>query len=81
MFKSVQNGMFLFIFLKAFGVRINSVETYPEKHEFGVAFDDLVNRVDKRGGDILWKVKCALNIGNEAQIKRDNKIIMDFANS
>ena len=65
----------------AFGVNINSVQTYPKTHEFGIAFDDLVWRVDKRGGDIVWKLKRALNVGNESWIKHDNKIITDFVDS
>ena len=59
------------------------MQTYPKTHEFGIAFDDLVWRVDVRGGDIkiIWKLKKALNIGNESWIKHDNKIITDFVDS
>eukprot|EP01084_Bolivina_argentea_P246297 412224_1 len=64
----------------AFGINVNSVQTYPKTHEFGIAFDDLVMRIDKRGGDILWKIKKSLQIGNESYISHDSKIIMDFVN-
>ena len=64
----------------AFGVNINAVESYPESHAFGVAFDELVNRVDWRAGDIIWKLKRALNGGNEAVMARDARIVTDFVN-
>ena len=62
----------------AFGVNIDSVKTYPETHEFGIAFDDLVKRVDKRTTDAFWKIKRLIGAENETMIAKDNKIIVDF---
>ena len=62
----------------AFGVNINSVKSYPEKHEFGVAFDDLVQRVDKRTTDAFWKIGRIIGSENESMIAKDNKIVTDF---
>ena len=62
----------------AFGYNMNSVTTYPKQHAFGVAFDDMVERVSKRGSDLLWKQKRALNVGNEAYIHHDHIIIQQF---
>ena len=64
----------------AFGTNIKSIEVYPKTHEFSVAFDNLVHLIDARYGDMFWKLKEALNIGGERLIKRDSKVIMDFAN-
>ena len=64
----------------AFGQCINSVSTYPEIHAFGVAFDDMVERVGRRAGDIFWKLKRKLNYGEEAYIHNDHIIIQKFVN-
>eukprot|EP01083_Nonionella_stella_P302732 1045020_1 len=62
----------------AFGKRMNIVEIYPEEHAFGVAFDNCVEHVSYRAGDVLWKLKRFLNIGSEAQITKETKVIEEF---
>ena len=61
-------------------MNIRSVETYPKKHEFGVAFDDMVGRLDWRGLDIFWKFKRFFNVGGEWHIRRDHKVVQQFVN-
>ena len=47
----------------AFGQQMNTVNDYPNKNKFGIAFDDLVMRVDRRASDPFWKIKRCFNIG------------------
>lgn len=62
----------------AFGQCINSVSTYPKQHDFGVAFDDMVERIGKRSGDLLWTLKRQMNVGNESYIHQNHIIIKKF---
>ena len=62
----------------AFGQNTNSVATYPKEQAFGVAFDDMVERLSRRAGDLLWKTKRTLNVGNEAGIHSDHQVIQQF---
>ena len=62
----------------AFGQSIGSVAAYPNPNEFGMAFDDIIERIGIRTKDILWKVKRALNVGNERHIHLNHVIIREF---
>ncbi|KAG1360543.1 Cytochrome P450 704C1 [Cocos nucifera] len=67
------------IFKVGFGVEL---DTLSGSNEFGVrfskAFDDSNSIVFWRYADIFWEIKRLLNIGLEAQLKRNLKVIDDF---
>ncbi|XP_010934570.1 cytochrome P450 704C1 [Elaeis guineensis] len=67
------------IFKVGFGVEL---DTLSGSNEFGVrfskAFDDSNSIVFRRYADIFWEIKRLLNIGLEAQLKRNLKVIDDF---
>merc|ERR1712130_204495 len=65
----------------AFGQTVESVSSYPAVNEFGVAFDDIIERLGERTKDVLWKLKRALNIGNERHIHSDHMIIKGFVDN
>ena len=62
----------------AFGKSTNSVTSYPKQHAFGVAFDDMVERITVRGLDPFWKLKRLLNVGSEWYIHEDHMVIKNF---
>ncbi|KAE8694715.1 CYP704C1 protein [Hibiscus syriacus] len=67
------------IFKVGFGVELNSLSGSVESaNRFAKAFDDSNVIVFWRYVDVLWKVKRFLNIGMEADLKRNVKIIDDF---
>ncbi|XP_073103168.1 cytochrome P450 704C1-like isoform X2 [Elaeis guineensis] len=67
------------IFKVGFGVEL---DTLSGSNEFGVhfskAFDDSNSIVFRRYADLFWEIKKLLNIGLEAQLKRNLKLIDDF---
>ncbi|KAA8545338.1 hypothetical protein F0562_020122 [Nyssa sinensis] len=63
----------------AFGVELDSLcGSSEEGTEFGNAFDDSSAITVRRYVDISWKIKKTLNIGSEAQLKKNIKVIDDF---
>jgi len=70
----------------AFGKSCESTAFYPRKHPFAEAFDDMVESVAKRHLTIppnFWKLMRWLpfEVGNEGEIKRNMRVINDFADS
>ncbi|XP_052194939.1 cytochrome P450 704C1-like [Diospyros lotus] len=66
------------IFKVGFGAELDSVCGSSEGAKFSRAFDDSSAMTLWRYVDIFWKIKKALNIGSEAEIKKNVKIIDDF---
>ncbi|XWS50640.1 hypothetical protein CRYUN_Cryun12cG0103700 [Craigia yunnanensis] len=67
------------IFKVGFGVELNALSGSDEfGNRFTKAFDDSNVIVYWRYVDVFWKVKRFLNIGLEAALKRNVKIIDDF---
>ncbi|CAK9186495.1 unnamed protein product [Ilex paraguariensis] len=67
------------IFKVAFGVELDSMcGSSEEGRIFSNAFDDASAVTLRRYVDILWKIKKALNIGSEAELKRNIKVADDF---
>ncbi|XP_074273171.1 cytochrome P450 704C1-like [Silene latifolia] len=67
------------IFKVAFGVELDSMcGSNEEGIRFSQAFDDASATSLYRYVDILWPVKRFLNIGLEAKLKQDIRIINDF---
>ncbi|XVF54001.1 hypothetical protein PTKIN_Ptkin05aG0146400 [Pterospermum kingtungense] len=67
------------IFEVGFGVELNALSGSDEfGNQFTKAFDDSNFIVYWRYVDVFWKVKRFLNIGLEAALKRNVKIIDDF---
>ena len=67
------------IFKVGFGVELDSMcGTSEEGTIFSRAFDDSSALTLWRFVDISWKAKKALNIGSEAELKKNIKVIDDF---
>lgn len=67
------------IFRVAFGVELDSMcGSNEEGKVFSNAFDDASATTLKRYVDPLWQVKKALNIGSEAKLKENLRLINDF---
>ncbi|GER46432.1 cytochrome P450 monooxygenase [Striga asiatica] len=67
------------IFRVAFGVELDSMcGSNEEGSRFSRAFDDASEITAWRYVDILWKIKKALNIGLEAKLKANIRIIDEF---
>lgn len=67
------------IFKVAFGVELDSMcGSNEEGKQFSEAFDDSSALSLYRYVDILWPIKKFLNIGSEAKLKRNIKIVDDF---
>ncbi|CAO2824455.1 unnamed protein product [Amaranthus hypochondriacus] len=67
------------IFKVAFGVELDSMcGSNEEGKQFSKAFDDSSALSLYRYVDILWPIKKFLNIGSEAELKRNIKIVDDF---
>eukprot|EP01084_Bolivina_argentea_P039241 72528_1 len=65
----------------AFGQNINSINSYPKPHEFGVVFDEMVEQIGSRSNDIFWKLKRILNIGREKHIHKYHIILQNFVDN
>lgn len=67
------------IFKVGFGFDLNSMSASDEiGNRFSKAFDDSNFIVYWRYVDVLWRVKCFLNIGLEASLKENLKVINDL---
>lgn len=67
------------IFKVGFGAELNSLSGTDEfGTRFTKAFDDSNQITYRRYVDIFWKVKRFLNVGLEASLKKNIKIIDDF---
>eukprot|EP00262_Sarcandra_glabra_P009522 TRINITY_DN23934_c0_g1_i1.p1 TRINITY_DN23934_c0_g1~~TRINITY_DN23934_c0_g1_i1.p1 ORF type:complete len:508 (-),score=69.42 TRINITY_DN23934_c0_g1_i1:305-1828(-) len=67
------------IFKVGFGVELNSLcEASDEGKQFSKAFDDSSRLILLRYVDVTWKIKRFLNIGSEAEIKKNIKVIDNF---
>lgn len=67
------------IFKVGFGVELNSLSGSDDfGSQFTKAFEDVNASVYWRFVDIFWKLKRLLNIGSEAALKRNVKVMDDF---
>lgn len=67
------------IFKVAFGVELDSMcGSSEEGTKFSTAFDDSSAVTLRRYVDVFWRIKKALNIGVEAELKKNIKVIDDF---
>ncbi|KAE8697541.1 CYP704C1 protein [Hibiscus syriacus] len=67
------------IFKVAFGVELDSMcGSNVEGKEFAAAFDDSSALTLFRYVDIFWRIKRFLNIGSEAALKKNVKVVDDF---
>ncbi|KAL3536921.1 hypothetical protein ACH5RR_000287 [Cinchona calisaya] len=67
------------IFKVAFGVELDSMcGSNEEGKRFSNAFDDASAMSLRRYVDISWKIKKALNIGSEAKLKENIRVIDNF---
>jgi hypothetical protein len=67
------------IFKVGFGVDLNSLSASDEfGNRFSKAFDDSNFIVYWRYVDVFWRIKRFINIGLEASLKENIKVINDF---
>ncbi|KAJ6836884.1 cytochrome P450 704C1-like isoform X1 [Iris pallida] len=68
------------IFKVGFGVDLNTLSDDPDElgSRFSTAFDDSNRIVFWRFFDVFWNLKRHFNIGQEAQLKRNIRVIDDF---
>jgi cytochrome P450 len=67
------------IFKVAFGVELDSMcGSSEEGTKFSNAFDDASALTLRRYVDVTWKIKKALNVGSEAELKKNVKVIDEF---
>ena len=67
------------MFQVAFGAELDSMcGSSEEGKNFSNAFDDASSMTIWRYVDVFWKIKKFLNIGAEAAMKRNTKIVNDF---
>lgn len=67
------------IFRVAFGVDLDTMcGSNEEGVKFSTAFDDASAMTLWRYVDILWKIKKALNIGSEATLKKNVRVVDEF---
>lgn len=70
------------IFKVGFGTELNCLEgSTKEGTEFMKAFDESNALIYWRYVDPFWRLKRFLNIGNEATLKRNVKLIDDFVHA
>ncbi|KAF8380393.1 hypothetical protein HHK36_027878 [Tetracentron sinense] len=76
---TLRKSTFDSIFKVGFGVVLNSLSGSDEfGNQFTKAFDDSNFIVYWRYVDLFWKIKKCLNIGLEASLKRNIKVMDDF---
>ncbi|CAA7391773.1 unnamed protein product [Spirodela intermedia] len=64
------------IFKVGFGVEIDALRgTNEEGARFSKAFDDASEQVTWRYADVMWKIKRVLNVGAEAALRRNIRVI------
>ncbi|PKA60456.1 Cytochrome P450 704C1 [Apostasia shenzhenica] len=67
------------IFKVGFGVELDTLKgSNIQGRIFSKAFDDSSSQTLRRYFDVFWKIKRLLNIGSEAQMKKNIKVIDDF---
>ncbi|KAL9996726.1 putative abieta-7,13-dien-18-ol hydroxylase [Helianthus debilis subsp. tardiflorus] len=66
------------IFKVGFGIELDNLGGNEEGVRFSRAFDDANNLTYKRFVDVTWKIKKFFNIGLEAELKKNIKIIDEF---
>lgn len=67
------------IFRVAFGFDLDSMcGSNEEGARFSRAFDDASEITAWRYVDILWKIKKALNVGMEAKLKQNIRVVDEF---
>lgn len=67
------------IFKVGFGVELSTLSgSSNEGRAFAKAFEDSSAQVFVRYFDVLWKFKRFLNVGSEAQMKKNLKVIDNF---
>ncbi|XP_078448022.1 cytochrome P450 704C1-like isoform X2 [Wolffia australiana] len=67
------------IFKIAFGVDLNTLgEATEESARFSKAFDHCSEQVFWRYVDVTWKIKRALNVGGEAALRKNIRVVDDF---
>ncbi|KAJ4848490.1 hypothetical protein Tsubulata_003361, partial [Turnera subulata] len=67
------------IFKVVFGVELDSMcGSNEEGAKFSTAFDDASAMILWRYVDVFWKVKKFLNIGSEATVRKQVKVVNDF---
>nr|XP_043628820.1 cytochrome P450 704C1-like [Erigeron canadensis] len=67
------------LFKVAFGVDLDNMSNSTEESaKFTRAFDDANTLIIRRLVDITWKIKKFLNIGSEAELTRNMKVIDEF---
>ncbi|KAH7863137.1 hypothetical protein Vadar_013771 [Vaccinium darrowii] len=67
------------IFKVAFGVELDSMcGSSEEGTKFSTAFDDSSAVTLRRYVDVFWNIKKAVNIGAEAELKKNIKVLDDF---
>ncbi|KAJ0860235.1 putative abieta-7,13-dien-18-ol hydroxylase [Helianthus annuus] len=67
------------IFKVGFGIDLDNLSGRNEKGaRFSRAFDDANNLTYKRFVDVTWKIKRFFNIGFEAELKKNMKIVDEF---
>ncbi|XP_078448023.1 cytochrome P450 704C1-like [Wolffia australiana] len=67
------------IFKVGFGVDLDTLRgTSEEGKRFSQAFDDASEITCRRYCDVLWRMKKALNVGSEAALRKNVRLIDDF---
>ncbi|KAM0069514.1 putative abieta-7,13-dien-18-ol hydroxylase [Helianthus debilis subsp. tardiflorus] len=66
------------IFKVGFGIDLDNLGGNEEGVRFSLAFDDANNLIYKRFYDPSWRIKKFFNIGMEAELKTNLKIVDDF---
>lgn len=67
------------VFKIVLGVELDSMcGTYEEGIRFSNAFDEASSITSYRYVDIFWKIKRFLNIGSEAVLRNNMKVIDEF---
>ena len=67
------------IFKVAFGIDLDNIcGSSEEGVRFSRAFDDANTLTSRRFVDILWKIKKYFNIGSEAELKKNMKVVNEF---
>lgn len=66
------------IFEIGFGLELNSLEGQSQGSRFAKAFDNSSKFILLRYFNLFWKIKRFLNIGSEAKLKENIKVVDDF---
>jgi Cytochrome P450 len=69
------------IFKVGFGVDLGTLSDVEESKTFSKAFDEASAQTLYRVFDIFWQIKRFLNIGAEARMKKNVKLLNDFINN